>query len=405
MGLLDSLTNMSPEQTQGLLGLASQMLQASGPSTRPVSFGQALGAGLEGYQAGSERERLRRIREQEAAQMAKYRGLQMQDIESEIAARQAKMNAPVMEEYSTDPRVGVDKNTGEAFTYLISKTGNKKILEGVLPRDKQENINGVWQNPYARRDGEIAPQDVNQPFVMGANGQPVANTAYQSYQIGKARAGAPSITTKVENKAGESIAAQVGPILKESATAAEGAIGQIDAANRIIKTVQDNKIFAGPLASKRLSFAQLGQTLGVGGKDEAEMIANTRQVVRGFAELTLEGRKMMSGQGQITNQESSLAEKAISGDIDGLTPAEILIVANASKRVGEHKLRSHQSKVSKARSNPATAGIADYFDTPAYAPTPPGATSQFSVTAPNGKTYTFPDAKSLANFKLKAGIR
>lgn len=47
MGLLGS--GPDDPQSQGLLGLASALLQASGPSTMPTSMGQALGQGLQGY--------------------------------------------------------------------------------------------------------------------------------------------------------------------------------------------------------------------------------------------------------------------------------------------------------------------------------------------------------------------
>lgn len=50
MGLLGG--GPDDPQTQGLLGLSSAMLQASGPSTMPTSFGQAMGKGLEGYSKG-----------------------------------------------------------------------------------------------------------------------------------------------------------------------------------------------------------------------------------------------------------------------------------------------------------------------------------------------------------------
>lgn len=81
-GLLDSLTNLSPEQTQGLLGMASQMLQASGPSTRPVGFGQALGAGLDGYQQGSDLARRRRLQQEEEGHTAQLRQYQMQKLQA-----------------------------------------------------------------------------------------------------------------------------------------------------------------------------------------------------------------------------------------------------------------------------------------------------------------------------------
>lgn len=50
MGLLDTLGNLPPEQNQGLLGFAANMLQAGGPSRMPVSFGQAFGSGIQGFQ-------------------------------------------------------------------------------------------------------------------------------------------------------------------------------------------------------------------------------------------------------------------------------------------------------------------------------------------------------------------
>lgn len=268
-------------------------------------------------------------------------------------------------EYSTTPQYD---QQGRAF--VLNNRGQRKDLEGVKARDKWDVVNGRFVNGYTQEVGGAAPQDVNVPFMVGDNGQPIANQAYQNYSLTRAKAGAPNITTKTEVKAAEGIAAQIGPMLKESAMQADGAVSQIDAADRVIKAVDTNKIYAGPLASKRLSLAQFGQVLGVGGKDEAEVIANTRNAVRGLAEMTLQGRKQMSGQGAITESESKLAEKAISGDIDSMTPAELKIIANASRRAAQHTLKSHQRKVDKARNNPATAGIADYFDTTPYESAP-----------------------------------
>lgn len=250
-----------------------------------------------------------------------------------------------------------DQN-GNAF--VLNDRGERKMLDGVKARDKLENVNGVWQNPFMQQNGGLAPQDPNQPFQIGADGRPVANMPYQQYQISKSKAGAPSVKTEV--KMGESIAAQVGPILKESLAAAQGAQGQIDAADRVVKAVGTNNLFTGPMASKRLGLAQLGSVLGVGGSNDAEKIANTRQAVRGLAELTLQGRKTMQGQGQITDKESALAEKAISGDIDSMTPQELVIIANASKRAAQHTVSNHQRLVAKTRADKNTSNLADFYD-------------------------------------------
>jgi hypothetical protein len=47
MGLLDM--NFDDPQQAGLLGLATGLLNAGGPSLRPTSFGQAIGQGMQGY--------------------------------------------------------------------------------------------------------------------------------------------------------------------------------------------------------------------------------------------------------------------------------------------------------------------------------------------------------------------
>lgn len=398
-------------QAQGLLAAASQILQASGPSFRPTSLGQILGGGM---QAG-----------QEATQLARARDLQFRGAEADLAAQEREREkqqriadvfrdsyqspgaqaaslpgGPTAEnaarigefqggfdsnsaigklwaidpaialqlqqsmkkaatEYDTKPQVATD-DMGNVFQYLVAKDGTIRRLDGVKPT-----------------------RDPNEPFYLGADGNPVANDAYQAYQVKKARAGATNVTTRVENKAAESIAAQVGPILRESATGAEGAVGQIDAANRVLSALDTNKVYAGPFATTRMSLAQFGQTIGIGGADEAERIANTRQVIRGMAEMTLQGRKQMSGQGAITESESKLAERATSGDIDSLTPNELRIIAGASKRASEYKLQAHRAKVQRARSSPGTAAIADYFDAPEI-PGIPG-----SPTTPNSNVRKY----------------
>lgn len=176
-----------------------------------------------------------------------------------------------------------------------------------------------------------------------------------------AKSGAANTSVKIENKMGEGVAAQVGPMLKESYTAANGAVQQIDAANRIVAAVDTGKLFAGPGANARLKVAQVSQVLGVGGRDEAEKIYNTRQAVRGLAEMTLQGRKQMSGQGAITNQESALAERAMSGDISDLTVSEIKQLAQASSRAARFVYDQHQTMVGNLSADANTAGLAKFY--------------------------------------------
>lgn len=79
MNLLDQFSNMSPDKTQGLLAAASQILQKSGPSLTPTSFGQIMGSGLQAYQGSMDASRKRNMEEEQQAQLAQLRDLQIQE--------------------------------------------------------------------------------------------------------------------------------------------------------------------------------------------------------------------------------------------------------------------------------------------------------------------------------------
>lgn len=174
-----------------------------------------------------------------------------------------------------------------------------------------------------------------------------------------AKSGATQV--RIENKMGEGVAAQVGPMLRESFNAANGAAQQVDAANRIVAAIDTNKVFAGPGAGIRLKTAQVSQMLGIGGKDEADKIANTRAAIRGLSEMTLQGRKQMTGQGAITESEGALAEKAQSGNIEDLTAAEIKQLAQASARAARFIYGQHEQMVSNVAADPNTANLAKFY--------------------------------------------
>jgi hypothetical protein len=185
--------------------------------------------------------------------------------------------------------------------------------------------------------------------------------------------------TNINVDTGKGIASQVGPMLKDAQIQAQGANIQIDAADRVIGAVDTNKIIAGPLATPQLRLAQVGQTLGVTGKDTAETIANTRQAIRGFAELTLQGRKSMRGEGAITESEGKLAERAFSGDIDSLTAQEIKQIANASKRVAEYSITEYNRKLDTLGKNPEMKDIVEFYKVTPIAPMArPGAIKKFN---------------------------
>jgi hypothetical protein len=143
------------------------------------------------------------------------------------------------------------------------------------------------------------------------------------------------------NMLGKSVS-DIQPMLIASKTATGGAIQQADAANRIIQAVDTDKIFTGAGANQKLQLAQIGSMLGATGDTAEQKIANTRQAIQGLAQLTLQGRKQMRGEGAITESEGSLAQRAMSGDVS-LTAAEIKQLAIAAKRSAKFTYDQHQS--------------------------------------------------------------
>lgn len=88
MGIFDSLSNLSPDQTQGILAAAAQMLQQSGPSRLPVGLGQIAGGGLQAFQTGSDAAQQRRMQLEQAQQAAQLHGLQIQGLTGELQDKQ-----------------------------------------------------------------------------------------------------------------------------------------------------------------------------------------------------------------------------------------------------------------------------------------------------------------------------
>lgn len=175
-------------------------------------------------------------------------------------------------------------------------------------------------------------------------------------------AGKRPVTNVMVNTA-KDISAQVGDIAKESKIQATGAVQTADAANRIIQAVDSKNLISGPGAGVRLKGAQIAEVLGLGGDTTSDKISNSRQAVQGLAQLTLQGRKQMRGEGAITESESKLAERAMSGDLD-FTASEIRQLAEAAKRSAKFTYSQHQNIIKTMQNNPDAKSLVPYFDVP-----------------------------------------
>jgi hypothetical protein len=361
-GQPDYASALSPEQMQQLrtnanlnaaIGAIIPLLSLSGPQARPVGTGQALGAALGGafggYNQGFDRTLQQIIAGQQLEEVARKRQSRQryQDI-----VKGATKEIPQFGLVPTETGEMPTEQTATALTMPLApkKTIDfAKLQEGALEYAATEDPLKFLE---LTAKAEKAPSSVQEYEYAVKNGFKGSFTDYMAKK---------TPGTNVTVKTGEGIVAQVGPMLKDAQIQAQGANIQIDAADRVIGAVNTGKIIAGPLATPQLKLAQIGQVLGVTGKDTAEVIANTRQAIRGFAELTLQGRKSMRGEGAITESEGKLAERAFSGDIDTLTAQEIKQIANASKRVAEYSITEYNRKLDIVAKNPEMKDVVDLY--------------------------------------------
>lgn len=357
---------------QGLLAGGLGAMASRGSTMQALGRGGLLGMQVYGQAAGQQQNRLieeaKKLQQQQAlAQLAP-------DANGQINALPATL---VAAGFSDPSKWGDIRNFGrdkvKEFQDVRNPDGTIQrvgftdyggaVDTGRATAKELSNINGVATDMWNAQNGQVLAQDPNAPFFIGPDGRPVANTAYQNYAKQKAAAGATKVSTIVNNKTGESLAGQIGPMMKESQIAAEAAVKQMMAADTIDRALDTGKIFTGPGANVQMTATQLADALGMTGADQKEKLKNTREAIQGLAQLTLQGRQQMRGQGAITDSESKLAERAISGDVS-LTAQELRVLTNAARRSGQHVYQEHQRKAQVIQSNPDYAPMAPFYNVP-----------------------------------------
>lgn len=283
-------------------------------------------------------------------------------------------------------KIEVGMHQGQPVNVITMKDGNQVISAfGPAPKVHWADTGGEIRaiDEYTMGERGNFPKTGNPAtdlLVADGRGGWQANAPLVSVKRQVAQAGAPQI--RIENKMGEGIAAQVGPLVKSGFEGAQGALAQADAADRVFRAIDSGRLFTGPTANLEMFGAQLGQSLGLAGKNTQETIANTRAAIRGLAEFSLNARKSLQGQGQITENEQKLLDRAVSGDIT-LTAGEIRQIAGITRRQAQKTYQLHQANVQRLRSNPSTAGLADFYSLPDF-PSDQGTTAP---AAPAGKSF------------------
>jgi hypothetical protein len=171
-GILDFI---NPSQL-ALLGASSSLLQAGGPSRTPVSFGQALGQGIQGGLGGLQQAQ----QFQQMEQMNQFRAAQAEEMKRKAAAQAQQQEA--MQRLAADPRfaglgdllqVSPDAAISQAFPKPQSAPGPFKLGPGQVQFDAQgrpiASLPGEAKPPMTRnvrRDDKVVAQSyVNGKWV------------------------------------------------------------------------------------------------------------------------------------------------------------------------------------------------------------------------------------------------
>lgn len=192
-----------------------------------------------------------------------------------------------------------------------------------------------------------------------------------------AAAGRPNTEVKVEQKTGESLAKPIGEMVESTRSGALGALDTLDSVTRIREAMTTANL--GPTATLRQNADRVASVLGIAGNSTEERLAATRSVVKGLSELTLASRKSLKGQGQVSDFEGRLLEKAASGEIDSLTGAELKVILDVSDRLARKQHALHGQMLDRLKANPNYNELAPFYDVPGLPEAKGGATGGWSI--------------------------
>lgn len=381
MSILDfNMPGMDTPEGQGLMAAAMSLLQAQKMPGQRGMFANALG------QAGQQYMQTR-TSAQDMAERRKFQDLQMRMHQEQLAEAQAQraraeQARQLFGRFTTqpqpanpaDPVMGVDATLaqpagfdlpGYAMALGSVDPGQAINLLGSLQKEDKPQIVSPGQSIV--KGGRVVYQAPDKPEKVSL---PTAVQEYeyaraQGYQgtfadwdMARKKAGATKVENRIDNKMGDSTAGQIGPMAKDSRIQAQGAVQMFDAADRIGKALDSNKVTAGPLASQIQTVKQLVQVIG-GGNDES--IRQTRQVIKSLAQMSVEARKQLQGQGQVTESEAAAVAKADAGDINDLTPGELRDLVTLTKRAAHFRAKEHANILQNMESNDATRPTVPFY--------------------------------------------
>lgn len=291
---------------------------------------------------------------------------------TQLLPKEAKWEKAELPNPDGSKRIGyVNVNSPDPLsTFQAGGTAPVK-LEGV-----NTGGNTTFVNPYApKTDGAPTVSATGNPYkdllVSGPGGAPAINQPMLDAKKQIAQAGKSTTNVSV-NTATKPFLTEIGKGVGEQVMndfgGAKSAVQTLNNVSQIEKGL--GNVIVGPGANGRLKLSQIGQVLGVNGKDATEQLQNTRNIMQGLARQELAAAGQMKGQGQITESERGILRRAESGDISELTVPEIQTLLGALKKTSQYRIGVHNQNLERLKKDPNAAGVADYMALPGQAEAP-----------------------------------
>ena len=224
----------------------------------------------------------------------------------------------------------------------------KQIVERMLPKDMTQTKDvhiggGLWQ------EMQYNPQSKTYNIPLG---QPYDKAVLK-------KAGASNVNVNTDKKFLGSIADKLGEDIVATKQAAVDATKTITASHQIKSAIDVGGIILGPTATLRTKGAQITQMLGFTGDDALEQ---TRNAIQGVAKLALGARQSLKGQGQISDMETKLLQKAESVDgIENITVPELKLLADVAERGARLTIKRNKTNQKKLSTYQGGSEMADFL--------------------------------------------
>ena len=218
---------------------------------------------------------------------------------------------------------------------------------------------GVKEAFRAPDKPEAAPAAVREYQFAVTQGYP---GSFQQFQLEQKRAGATNVSVPINTAKPllNTMAEGLGKQIDNNLGAARSAVDTIGGAQRIRTLLDSGQVVTGPGADWRIAARQVGSVLGVGGKDNDEVLANTRRTMQQLAQFELDAAQSMKGQGAITESEREILRRAAAGIIT-FTQPELKALSTALEERARKRIKVHNQDVDRLGQMPEGAQLVPFY--------------------------------------------